>query len=71
MMQSKEKISKVNAMDIIRRFAKEYKKHLGRHRRKCYSDLAKEKPGTNTLDTQLVDMAAPGSRLNQYLSRMP
>ena len=29
MMQSKEKITRANAMDIIRRFAKEYRKTLG------------------------------------------
>ena len=28
MMQSKEKITRTNAMDIIRRFAKEYRKKL-------------------------------------------
>ena len=30
MMQSKEKITRANAMDIIRRFAKEYRKTLGK-----------------------------------------
>ena len=30
MMQSKEKITRANAMDIIRRFAKEYRKSLGK-----------------------------------------
>ena len=30
MMQSKEKITRANAMDIIRRFAKEYRKELGK-----------------------------------------
>lgn len=30
MMQSKEKITRVNAMEIIRRFAKEYRKTLGK-----------------------------------------
>ena len=29
-MQSKEKITRANAMDIIRRFAKEYRKSLGK-----------------------------------------
>lgn len=30
MMQSKEKITRANAMNIIRRFAKEYSKTLGK-----------------------------------------
>ena len=30
MMQSKEKITRANAMDVIRRFAKEYRKALGK-----------------------------------------
>lgn len=30
MMQSKEKITRTNALDIIRRFAKEYRKALGK-----------------------------------------
>ena len=30
MMQSKEKITRANAMEIIRRFAKEYRKTLGK-----------------------------------------
>ena len=30
MMQSKGKITRTNAMDIIRRFAKEYRKALGK-----------------------------------------
>ena len=30
MMQSKEMITRANAMDIIRRFAKEYRKTLGK-----------------------------------------
>lgn len=29
-MQSKDKITRANAMDIIRRFAKEYRKVLGK-----------------------------------------
>ena len=30
MMQSKKKITRANAVDIIRRFAKEYRKALGK-----------------------------------------
>ena len=30
MMQSREKITRANAIDIIRRFAKEYRKALGK-----------------------------------------
>lgn len=30
MMQSKDKITRTNAMDIIKRFAKEYRKALGK-----------------------------------------
>ena len=64
LMQSKEKITRENAMDIIRRFAKEYRKTQEQFRKLCAKSVEELK---NLYDSQKDTESFIGNQLITYI----